>query len=559
MIPTQPLSSTAPPGRAGRIWDSVQLSGHSGMPPQTLPPPNPEPSYVYIGNEGELFHDLVSAIHQQNQVPRSLCILTALCIGAFVKQSQVYLMAPTGHKTPCQLSGLASAASGTGKSTVLEKFKAPVDDFIAAHESYTGSAMADYLDKKALWDQELKFLTKDFTRAHTLALKKSLDNDVEAYQKADEDAKKLKKARDLHQQQKPEPPPPMGMGILSDATPAAISKYIKNNQIKSLGIISAEGEELLSRGIKHQSSILNKAFSGEATRKQLATRGDESYQVPTTSLIFAQPGVMEKAFGDGKMRDTGTVARALWTCPVSNVGYKYHPNTGMPCSDAAPTSPAHEEAIKRYHRWIHQQLTMAQERLAAETPLTQLKLSDDALNIWYTGRAEVDVECRPGGRYERFHDHACRLPEQWLRVSMVLHGYNDGEQAVISDQTLLLAITLVNAFSTEFVQLFSQTSKEVKDIVKLRDWLMQKRNEGIRYLPQSIVTSNGPVRPAGRLKVALYVMNQHQEIVLFQVPCTTQLGKPTKPMSIIDLYPGQPQNKWTLQTAVHAGQQLRYG
>ena len=113
------------------------------------------------------------------------------------------------------------------------------------------------------------------------------------------------------------------------------------------------------------------------------------------------------------------------------------------------------------------------------------KLSKDALAIWYQGRAELDIQLRPGGRYEQFRDHGNRLPEQWLRVALVIHGYNQRDHDEISAHTLRQAIVLVNSFSTEFQNVFRPTSQEERDTVKLLKWINDKRSQGFRYIGKS--------------------------------------------------------------------------
>lgn len=364
-----------------------------------------------------------------------------------------------------------------------------------------------------------------------------------------------------HLKNAPAPAPSIGAAILSDATPAAIPKFIKENCVQSLGIISAEAEEFLNKGIKHQSSTLNKGFSGEKTDKHLAGRGDESYDIPMTTLLFGQPKVMEKAFGgeNNKMRGTGTIARGLFSFPASNVGFRpYQSNTtiGEMIGKFASNGPSDPQ---RYHRWASEMLHMNQCQLANGAKRTPLRLSQEALDHWYLGRAEVELQLRPGGRYAEHRDHGNRLPEQWLRVAAVLHGYNHGLDGDISLSTLKLAILLVNCFSTEYQRIFSHTSQEDKDLMTLGQWIEEKRHQNRRYIAKSFVTTGTSLRPVSRLNIALRTLHQNRQIGILEVPCKNHKGQATKPMTVIDLFPGDPVNAWLLELAVFEARQLNNG
>ncbi|MCK0163733.1 DUF3987 domain-containing protein [Marinobacter sp. S6332] len=227
------------------------------------------------------------------------------------------------------------------------------------------------------------------------------------------------------------------------------------------------------KSIKNQSSILNKGFSGEKTSKHLATRGDESYNIPITAIVFGQPYIMEKAFGgdNNRMRGTGTVSRSLFTYPLSAIGNQ-HGALGRTLFDDDIVQP-HINAPyteKRYCQWATEILNQNVTLFESGGSRRRLKLSRDALDMWYRGRAELDIELRSGGRYADFPDHGKRLPEQWLRVALVIHGYNQPEHEEISVETLRLAIQLVHSFSVEFQNLFRPISTEERDAMKLLKW-----------------------------------------------------------------------------------------
>jgi uncharacterized protein DUF3987 len=176
--------------------------------------------------------------------------------------------------------------------------------------------------------------------------------------------------------------------------------------------------------------------------------------------------------------------------------------------------------------------------------------------MWYQGRAELDTQLRPGGRYEQFRDHGNRLPEQWLRVALVIHGYNQREHDEISAHTLRQAILLVNSFSTEFQNVFRPTSQEERDTVKLVKWINDKRSQGFRYIGKSFATTGSSLRPVARLNNALQMLQQNGEIIIGTVPCVDQKGRKTKPMVLLDLNPTLPFDQHALDYAVNQARML---
>ena len=514
------------------------------MYPSSPPPVLPFPSSVYLtGMAGELFNDIIHTYQQESKAPFTLCVQAALGIGAFLQQGLVELESPSGHTTPASLLLVAAVEPAAGKSSVMDQFTAPINEFIDTHIAKHRKLADEHIQEKELWERTRKALMRKLSKAETEAdellaeAEVSSEIDGPKYQAKNKRVKILTHALKKHTSKAPPPPATVGLGILSEATPAAITKFIKDNRIQSLAIISAEGEEFLSKGIKNQSSVLNKGFSGEKTSKQLVTRGDESHNAPITALIFGQPYIMEKAFGgdNNRMRGTGTLSRCLFTCPFSTIGYQHR--SSIDSTNYFPPNVDGPATEKNYHLWASELLDQNVKVFESGASRRRLKLSKDALDMWYQGRAELDIQLRPGGRYEQFRDHGNRLPEQWLRVALVIHGYNQREHDEISAQTLRQAIGLVNSFSTEFQNVFRPTSKEDRDVMKLLKWINDKRSQSVRYIGKSFATTGSSLRPVARLNNALQILQQNQEISIGTVPCVDQKGRITKPMVMLDLNP----------------------
>lgn len=521
--------------------------------------------YYPTGHQGELFHDMVQTVQRETDAAPSLCVLTALVIGAFIQQGLVELEAPSGHITTASLIGAAAFNPTEKKSTVLDQFQKPVENYLAAYRKSQQAEHEAYASKHEQWKGTRKELIKKINKKEADAHIKKQGDNIAKYQKAVTEVETLRAALESHEQTQPQPPLPAGFSILGDATPAAFSHHIKIQKTRSMIVSTAEAEEFFTQGIKHQSSLLNKGFSGEATQKHRATRGDESHNIPMSFLLLGQPSVMEDAFGgqNNRMRGTGAIARMLFAGVPHHINRPpTHPS--LAAQQGAASQILHRAetqkpsyAKNRYADWITAQLDKNVQRFHADAPRRRVTLSPAARDIWYQGRAEVRHECRPNGRYVTFEDHANRLPEQWLRVSLVLHGYNSPEDDTISAQTLATAIGLVNGFSTEFTHIFREVPQIEKDCMALEKWLDGKRAD-YHYIPQSMATRSGPIRSAARVKEALTRLMDLRHVNLFAVPIVNQRGHNTKPMAIINLHPCSPPNDYNIHAAVNMGRMLNH-
>lgn len=490
----------------------------------------PLPSYQYLtGQPTDLFARIVQTHHQETHIPLSLCIQAALSIGAFVQQGIRELEAPSGHITPASLMTAGVFPPALGKSTLIERFTAPIDAFMQTHEQTRQQQHKEHVHQQKLWEKTYKNLTDKLGKVNAYALEKQVTGEETKYQKALNLAKILEIALERHRHSEPQPLLPTGLKILGDVTPAGLSQAISQEHIQSLAIISSEAEEFLTKGIQQHSAILNKGFSGEQTQRHLATRGDESHHIPITALLFGQPTVMEQAFGgdNNRLRGTGTIARLLFTSPS---GLSAPHGSAQPAPDAA-------QAKEDYYYWVDQMLQDNEAHFAAAEPRKRLQLSEEARQLWHQGRQEIHQQIAPNGRYARFEDHARRLPEQWLRVALVLHGYNEPQKPTVSAQTLQLAIQLVNAFSTEFVTIFYQPTQAERDVQQVLQWCDEKRSQGARYATQRYIRKMLDLKPVARIETALNTLACHGQVQCFPFQPTNHKGIRLKPVLMVDLYP----------------------
>ncbi|MBK1618583.1 hypothetical protein CKO42_09055 [Lamprobacter modestohalophilus] len=538
-------------------------------PPQALDPPTvhhhppvysalqsvlPPPTLDYlIGCEGERFADSVHEVQALTMAPLALCLQSALGVGALLMQGVGEVEAPDGRITPASLFLVGIAEPAEGKSSVLNYFLKPIEDALEADKDAQSAQREQYELDLEVWEQIRKRMVRDLAKARVEEALSERGAESEALLEAlAPSAEELETALHKHLTQKPTPPRSIGLAIVSDITSAAFSTLIKEAQAKSIGIFTGEPQEFLSRGIKQDSSFLNKGYSGEKTTRYRANRGDESHDIPKTVLLLGQPAIIENAFGGEKnpLRDSGTVARCLFTFPPSTVGYRTY------TTDVASHQARIERFQDAYRRWVVELIEINRRHFVDGAARKRIRLCPQAQDVWFRLRADVEQATRPGGRYAQHRDHGQRIPEQVLRVAVVIHGYNQGLEGDISVATLSQAIHLVNGFSTEYQRIFRTFSREEKDVMNVLEWVQAQRALNRRYVPKRFASANTSVRPVARLDVALQVLLQNREIDIIQCPSKNQRGIATKPILMIDVFPFYPGDGRLLEQAVLAARRL---
>lgn len=345
-----------------------------------------------------------------------------------------------------------------------------------------------------------------------------------------------------HDKCEPSPPQGCGMAVMSDVSPAAIADYANKHSIKNLGIFTDEGDEFFSRGAKHDPTIFNQSWSGQKNKRHRVSSGDQSTDMAIAMGVSMQPEVADKAFTgqSKKLRRSGFAARALFAFPPSNQGFR-SPNTIL-------RDDARDE---RYRKRVHELLELNLDQKGSESRMV-LSFSPEAKQHWFRLQCEIEIEIRPGGRYSEFRDHASKLADNAARVAGVLHTMEYGPEGNISLATLSQAIEVCLYCSEQFMRLFREPPQEEVDLAKLGKWISDKRQAGHRYIKKSLVLTHGPLRPAGRLDIALATLDAQKVIGIWVFPRVTISGRPTKSTKIIDLLPHMAPDQYAMQQVANA-------
>jgi hypothetical protein len=160
-----------------------------------------------------------------------------------------------------------------------------------------------------------------------------------------------------------------------------------------------------------------------------------------------------------------------------------------------------------------------------------LKFSPQAEEMWLTISDEIEIEKRPGGRFEKATDHASKLPVNIARVAALLHFF-EGFDGDISVETLYVAIEICRDCSNDFMKLFVKPPEEFSDAQILLERFDVYRERGCRYIEKNFARRRCPnlLRTNGRFYVAL-------DRLYFDGYVAARFD--LKDVEFIDLYPGQ--------------------
>lgn len=470
-----------------------------------------------------LFQAKAQEVAESTQAPWPLVVQGMLSTTSLLFQGLMDVEKPNGQISPCSLYTIGIAQSGERKSAIAKHYLEPIYDFLRKHTAPASSFSQEqrrYREDLEVWHTTRRRLIQRLAK-------------IKANEKIDPNTRheRIEKVRadlDTHETERPSQPPALGLNIFSDITPAGLHRAIRDQDLKSVGLISAEGEELVENGIQRRLSALNGPWSGEPTKIQRVSSGSSDLLFRLTLYVQMQPNVAYNFFSGKKsrVRDIGLAARALITYPASTQGQRTQKWVGGSTVERAYKERVLELLERNQHAFRD-----------GEAQRAVLRFSEEAKQLWLIISDEIERAQACGGRFESFPDHAAKLADNIARVSALIHAFENDLSGEISKHTLENAINICFFFSDEFVRLMSEPAQEQIDKDKMLSYL-QRLSHYYRYIPKSFLTSQGPLRPADRANLALVLLGQEGIIALFYVPRQNRHGKPIKPREIIDLYPG---------------------
>lgn len=357
---------------------------------ETAPPMDPEIL-------PRALRDIVVEVARATETPPELAAGMGLAVVATCCQGKIRIEPKPGYWEPLSLytvTALDSANRKTGvTSTMTEPLRAAELEMWAMAEPF----IKEMASRQKNIEARLKSLRARYGKAKPDELREIQDEIQEMEKQV-------------------EPVPPLPRLWADDITPEHLGTMMHQHK-ERMGILSAEGGifDILggrySNGIPNMEIIL-KGHACEPGRVDRGSREAVFLDAPCLTIGLApQPAILRGLTGKPSFRGRGLLARFLYFLPTSRLGYRTLKTDPLP------------DHIKQAWGNLITWLLSIEPRLDEhdrETPYI-IKLSTEALGEWEDFSQTVEVEMRPGGRFEQITDWAGKLPGAAARIAGLFH------------------------------------------------------------------------------------------------------------------------------------------
>jgi hypothetical protein len=357
---------------------------------ETAPPMDPE---ILPG----ALRDIVVEVARATETPPGLGTGMGKAVVATCCQGKMIIEPRPGYWEPLSLftvTALDSANRKTGVTKIMtEPLRAAELEMWAKAEPF----IKEMASRQKNIESRLKSLRATYGKAKPDELRE-IENEIQEMEK------------------QVEPVPPLPRLWADDVTPEHLGTMMHQHN-ERMGILSAEGGifDILagrySNGIPNMEIFL-KGHACEPGRVDRGSREPVFLDAPCLTIGLApQPAVLRGLTGKPGFRGRGLLARFLYFLPASMLGYR-----------TLKTDPVPERVKQAWGNLITRLLSI-EPRLDEhdrETPYV-IKLSPEALSEWEDFSQTVEVEMRPGGRFEQITDWAGKLPGAAARIAGLFH------------------------------------------------------------------------------------------------------------------------------------------
>ncbi|WP_417516113.1 YfjI family protein [Marinobacter sp.] len=479
----------------------------------SLPPQNVV--FPYLVN-APLISSAAAEIEHNIQAPKPMiysCIFGAISL---VQQGLIDVRLPIGQVVPTSQMYLTIGDSGERKTAVESSVLAEIYRF-QKRQKY------EFTQNLRAWKVE-----HDLWRAERKAIIKSAVN------KGAGEALSDLSRQQLLEHENSEPKKPREFKIIYDDSTSEALFYGLYQNLPAAGLISSEGGGVLAGRAFNDLAKQNAIWSGDTITVDRATR--ESFDLVDrrlTVMLMVQNSAFE-AYMDRRgeaTRGSGLWARFLVSRPESTQGNRFVRN-------GSPAAEKQELFNSRMNELLNQVVGLLE---APESEKQVLHFSPDASNLWTDIANEIEVQIRPGGRFENAGDHASKLPNNIARLAASIHWF-EGYEGDISKEVLNMAIDIGFWYSDEYLGIFLPPPRHIVDAQELRNWLDSVRMGNQRYIRKNHIRQYGPgrIRNKVRLNDALDILKMEGQVSIFTAQNVT----------CVDLFPGDPYNAAAAQVAI---------
>jgi hypothetical protein len=379
-----------------------QVEGAVPATPALVPEEWPEPVLPGTRTTPEIPADLlptwsgamVQAVADSTQTPPALAFMSCLAVLATVLQRR-FDVSPDGsdYKEPLCLWTVSASPPGTRKSSVLGSMLGPMVWWEKLHADRMRRPIIKVNAARALSKKRVERLLQDAAKAKDASEREAIQDEI-----VREDAEVPDELR----------APRL---FTSDSTPERLQVLLAEHG-ERMAVHSDEAGSFQIMGGLYSSGNANldvylQAHAGSPMRVDRATRAVHLDRPALSFGLLVQPGTLADVAGSKRFRDSGLLARFLWSIPDSTVGTR----------DVRRRAPVPAHIKEAYERGIFGLLEGWSDPVAKPRTLT---FTDPARELWFDFAQEVEDQQGEGGRYESISDWTSKLPGALARVAAVL-------------------------------------------------------------------------------------------------------------------------------------------
>lgn len=253
----------------------------------------------------------VDAVSECCQTPKVMAIAAALCAAATLVQGKARVRINEAWEEPLSLFWLVFSPTGTGKSSVLEKAKAPIQ----ALQELRASELADEIQRCTNERARLKSQIERMRRA------------TKAHKYTDGAQEHMQQLRELEHELGECEVPKAPRWLFDNINPTVIPRKMRHNLeaegVARIAVLDAEGSFLDNLLGKHTGVVdvdpLLKGYSGESidmvrtVSGQTDTSDTHIRSAHMTALLLVQPHFLDDIRAHPKLGSNGFLGRCLMT------------------------------------------------------------------------------------------------------------------------------------------------------------------------------------------------------------------------------------------------------
>lgn len=458
------------------VWDDPVLFGRlktPEIPAEILP--------SWLG-------DFAGAVSKHIQTPPAMAVMYALSVVATCLQKRFVVSPFPDYKEPVCIWTLTALPSGSRKTSVVNLMTIPLTTWQDEQEIKMRDKVAENETNRDVINKRIEKLKVDAAKEKDTYKRSALINEINDLKRDMPAAIRF---------------PRLWTG---DITPEKLQNLMADHG-ERMALLSDEGgifenmSGLYSNG-RVNPDIFLKSHAGSSVRVDRGSRPSVSMQAPALTFgLTIQPDLVNDLSQGRKkgFRGNGTLARFLYTMPVSNIGKR----------DATQRNPILESVKAKYSAGIYSLLAIEPTKDQNNNYIPRiLTLSNEAFVQYQKFSQYVESELADGGSLETMRDWGSKLPGAALRLAGLMHVVEYGEKStVICNETMERALDLCDLLIAHAKAAFDLMvdDQATNDAKYLLGWLLREKRESFNR-NKCHTELSGRFRKVERLKAALNVL-----------------------------------------------------